>query len=125
MFWKRKKSDFISLNLSGPDESSDESAAEPVAEVVEPVKLAIPATPIVESPKTEAPIPVPARMSEPVIEAPKPVPVVETPGPIQPAAPLAEDLPDDEGFMKRFRKAITSTRVNIASRLEDAVKGKK
>ncbi|MGH9800349.1 MAG: signal recognition particle-docking protein FtsY, partial [Blastocatellia bacterium] len=31
----------------------------------------------------------------------------------------------DEGFLKRFRKAISSTRENIASRLEDAVKGKK
>lgn len=125
MFWKRKKSDFISLNLSGPDEPVDEPVREVVEQAVEPKLERIAQTaPVaaVEPPQAEASA-VQARKPEPVAEAPKPI--VEVSSPVQPAAPSAEDLPDDEGFMKRFRKAITSTRVNIASRLEDAVKGKK
>ncbi len=127
MFWKRKKSDFISLNLSGPDEPVDEAVEqtiEPKVEV-ESVKLSVPTTPIAELPKIEAPVVTTERMTEPVIEAPKPAPVVEVPKPVQTVEPPAGDLPDDEGFMKRFRKAITSTRENIATRIEDAVKGKK
>jgi fused signal recognition particle receptor len=47
-------------------------------------------------------------------------------------APLPEKTPDQEqvetvetGFLGRFRRAISSTRENLSSRLEDAVKGKK
>ena len=115
MFWKRKKSDFISLNLSGPDEPVVEQVAEPVVEqVVEPV---------VETPVEKVqPVKVVAEVK--TAEPPKPQapPVVTAP---PPQAPPVEETVEDEGFMKRFRKAISSTRENIASRLEDVVKGKK
>ncbi|HQR33848.1 MAG TPA: signal recognition particle-docking protein FtsY [Blastocatellia bacterium] len=125
MFWKRKKSDFISLNLSEIDpviEPPAELTPEPSAEVapVEPVKVEAAPSPVLEQPKAEAPTPVP------VIEKPSSVlpSVVPTPAlPVEVAPTVVEDA--DEGFMKRFRKAITSTRENIATRLEDAVKGKK
>lgn len=107
MFWKRKKSDFISLNLSGADEPVVEQVAEPVVETpvekVEPTPIVAEVKPV-ELPKPQAP------------------PVVTTPSPQ--ASPV-EETAEDEGFIKRFRKAITSTRENIASRLEDVVKGKK
>jgi signal recognition particle-docking protein FtsY len=107
MFWKRKKSDFISLNLSGADEPVVEQVAEPVVETpvekVEPIPIVAEVKPV-ELPKPQAP------------------PVVTTPFPQ--ASPV-EETAEDEGFIKRFRKAITSTRENIASRLEDVVKGKK
>ena len=135
MFWKRKKSDFISLNLSIDDpviEQSAEAKPEPVAEIapVEPVRAEV--APVeqrnVETPV--APVSTPGTVEmptlSPVMEAPKPVAPVEIPKPALPVqiAPVEEEA-TDEGFMKRFRKAITSTRENIATRLEDAVKGKK
>ena len=135
MFWKRKKSDFISLNLSIDDpviEQSAEAKPEPVAEIapVEPVRAEV--APVeqrnVETPV--APVSTPGTVEmptlSPVIEAPKPAAPVEIPKPALPVqiAPVEEEV-TDEGFMKRFRKAITSTRENIATRLEDAVKGKK
>lgn len=113
MFWKRKKSDFISLNLSGPDEPVVEQVAEPVVE--KPVEKVQPAPVAAEA----KPIEPPKREEKPVVDAPAPqVPPVV-------AAPQVEETAEDEGFMKRFRKAISSTRENIASRLEDVVKGKK
>jgi len=107
MFWKRKKSDFISLNLSGADEPVVEQVAEPVVEArVEKVEPA----PVVAEVK---PVEPPEPQATPVVTAPPP------------QVALVEDAAEDEGFMKRFRKAISSTRENIASRLEDVVKGKK
>lgn len=135
MFWKRKKSDFISLNLSIDDpviEQSAEAKPEPVAEIapVEPVRAEV--APVeqrnVETPV--APVSTPGTVEmptlSPVMEAPKPAAPVEISKPALPVqiAPVEEEA-TDEGFMKRFRKAITSTRENIATRLEDAVKGKK
>ncbi len=125
MFWKRKKSDFISLNLSADDpvepivESKPEPKVEPAP--VAPVKVEAPPAPSFESPKTQPPV------SAPVAETFRPAPAVEAPKPAQPLPPIeppAEE-PSEDGFMKRFRKAITSTRENIATRIEDAVKGKK
>lgn len=136
MFWKRKKNDFISLGLNTFDDPVPEQAAELVVETVE----AKPAAPVVLE-ETNARV-VEARPILPA-EAPKPEPVVATsppppvvkpqppaaPPPIlkpqPPVAPVAEEPAEDEGFMKRFRKAIASTRENISTRLEDAVKGKK
>lgn len=113
MFWKRKKSDFISLNLSGADEPVVEQVAEPVVETpvekVEPTPIVAEVKPV-EPPKPQAP---------PVVTAPP------TQAPPVVTAPPVEEAVEDEGFMKRFRKAISSTRENIASRLEDVVKGKK
>ncbi len=125
MFWKRKKSDFISLNLSAdePVEPIVESKPEPKVEPapVAPVKVDAPSAPSFDSPKVQPTV------SVPVAETFRPAPAVEAPKPAQSVAPIeppAED-PSEDGFMKRFRKAITSTRENIATRIEDAVKGKK
>lgn len=150
MFWKRKKNDFISLNLNTPDEPVMETKPEPIAEAKpEPVVEAKPApvietksTPVVETkpaPIAEAkPVTPPSPPPPPPIAAPVlnriPVPVPVKPAPPKPvvAPPLppmpttvAEETAEDEGFMKRFRKAISSTRENIALRIEDVVKGKK
>ncbi len=111
MFWKRKKSEFISLNLNSTDEPVAEVAVDPVAE---PARSEVRAEQVlVEASKSDA---VPAK----VLEEPKaPAPVIAEP------KPFVDESVDDEGFMKRFRKAISSTRENIATRIEDAVKGKK
>lgn len=125
MFWKRKKSDFISLNLSADDPVEPVVEAKPEAKVepapVAPVQMEAPPAASFEPPKAQPPV------SAPAPEAFKPAPVAEAPKPVQPLQPIeppAEDVSED-GFMKRFRKAITSTRENIATRIEDAVKGKK
>ncbi|MGE0883156.1 MAG: signal recognition particle-docking protein FtsY [Blastocatellales bacterium] len=113
MFWKRKKSEFISLNLSSMDEPVAETPVETVVENAqvqrrpEPVRAEPQGDEVLQTPVNEAPV-APSTL---VVE---PKPVVEEPSEAE-----------DEGFMKRFRKAISSTRENIASRIEDAVKGKK
>jgi len=115
LFWKRKSgSDFISLGLSTPDEpvaeQLEEKPVEPSPAVVEPAPVEPSRAAIVEQPVAYPvpPLPPVARVLEP-----------------QPAvlAEAAED--EEEGFLKRFRKAVSATRENIASRIEDAVKGKK
>jgi fused signal recognition particle receptor len=140
MFWKRKKNDFISLNLNAPDEPVVETKPEPVVERVEakPVEEVKPV--IVPPPAPSVPVAEPAfnrASAQPVPETVKPAPVFSPPPPPipktqpvpvaapPPSAPVVEQTAEDEGFMKRFRKAISSTRENIASRIEDAVKGKK
>lgn len=103
LFWKRKSgSDFISLGLN------TEPEPEQPAHVAEP--------------------PVKALESEPVKAAEPELPVVVAPS--QPVETIAETVPevqvaDEPNFMARFRKAVTATRENLSSRLEDAVKGKK
>lgn len=47
----------------------------------------------------------------------------KAPEPAQPEPALAESA--ESGFVGRFRRAIASTRENLSTRLEDAVKGKK
>jgi len=118
MFWKRKKSEFISLGLSNFDEPAVEQAPEPVAEPVAPPKAE-------EAPKRKI-----EALSAPEVIKPEPVvsaPLIVRPEPVAPPPlpPVVEEVAEDEGFMKRFRKAISSTRENIATRIEDAVKGKK
>lgn len=118
MFWKRKKSDFISLNLSASDEPAVEAAVEPAAEQA---KTDIRAEQIQAQPVRPEPAPVKV-----FVEPENPAPVIVEPKPIvTESTPVVDESADDEGFMKRFRKAISSTRENIASRIEDAVKGKK
>ena len=99
------------MNLSGPDEPVVEPVVEQVVEpVVEtPVEKVQPVKVVAEVKTAEPPKP----QAPPVVTAPPP------------QAPPVEETVEDEGFMKRFRKAISSTRENIASRLEDVVKGKK
>ena len=101
MFWKRKKSsDFITLGLSdytpSPLPAEEENTVEPVAPV-EPVAL---------------------------VALVEPVALVTPTAPIAPITPIAEPE-EDAGFFQRFRKAVAATRENIATKLEDVVKGKK
>lgn len=147
MFWRRKKgSDFISLGLNDYT-----PPAEPVAEP-EPVAEAPAPPPVVPTPPTpavkfEAPAPVtrvePTITVEPAVAveqvAPKPVPVAtpstpaapvvprNEPAPAAPVAkPVANEVEEEElGYFQRFRKAVSATRENLTTRLEDVVKGKK
>jgi fused signal recognition particle receptor len=135
MFWKRKKNDFISLNLNTPDEPVVEPKVEPVAgkveaKIVEEVKpvIAPPSAPIAEPVFNRVPAQAEPEIVKPAPVLSPPLPPIPMPQPVAPPPPpptsVVEDS-TDEGFMKRFRKAISSTRENIATRIEDAVKGKK
>jgi fused signal recognition particle receptor len=109
LFWKRKSgSDFISLNLSGPPEAEPEPPP--------PAPTAPPAPEPVTAKTPESPEPV-------KVAAPGPVapPVVTVP-PV--ARPEAEPV-EDESFLRRFRRAVTKTRENLAERIEDVFKGKR
>jgi fused signal recognition particle receptor len=117
LFWKRKGgSDFISLGLNLPDEPQAEQPAkaeqveertvEPVAvesrEEAKPIEAAKPAT-------------VDAQAAKPTFEVSQ----------ATAAATAVEKPVEEESFLSRFRKAVSVTRENIASRIEDVVKGKK
>ncbi|HEX9001389.1 MAG TPA: signal recognition particle-docking protein FtsY [Blastocatellia bacterium] len=143
MFWRRKKNDFISLGLNTFDDPVVEQPVEPAAEPVakaeaspapvtaEPIAARIPDVPAVTHvtapPVPEVTKPAPVVAPQPVAP-PIPPPIVKS-QPVQPVAPpptpAVEEPVEDAGFMNRFRKAISSTRENIASRIEDVVKGKK
>ncbi len=115
LFWKRKSgSDFISLGLNTPDEPAveqlEEKPIEPPPAVVEPA----PAEPL-RAAVVETPVAHPIAPPPHAAWVPEPQPAV-----------LPETLEEEEeGFLKRFRKAVSATRENIASRIEDAVKGRK
>lgn len=133
LFWKRKSSsDFITLGLNSPSpvaETAVEPAAEPavkpvvkpVVEPVAPVELTLPVTPVV------APVGVTSTVDSATLEIPEQVvgPVVdvaESPGSAEtPGYAKTEDA----GFINRFRRAISSTRENLTSRIDDAFKGRK
>jgi fused signal recognition particle receptor len=108
LFWKRKSgSDFISLGLNVPLEATPEPAeAEPAKP--EPPRAAPPATS--------------ARRASPSAAAPSVTP--PTPAP-PPAPPPAAEAVESEGFLRRFRRAVSATRENLVTRIEDVVKGKK
>jgi fused signal recognition particle receptor len=110
-FWNRKKqSDFISLNLTGPAASEPPPAPPP-----EPV-VAPPAPVVAEPAKPE-----PGAFSSPSIPAPVVEPVVAPP----PVAPSPSEDEERQGFFARFKTAIAKTRENLTERLEDVFKGKK
>lgn len=131
LFWKRKSSsDFITLGLNSPSpvaETVVEPAVEPAAEPVAPAELTLPVTPVV------APIGVTSKADSATLEIPAPVvgPVVD----VAESAGLAKspgsaETPgyaktEDAGFINRFRRAISSTRENLTSRIDDAFKGRK
>jgi fused signal recognition particle receptor len=129
MFWRRKKgSDFISLGLNTPLEPEIEQ--QPEAKPEKPEAAPLPPPP-----------PLPVAVSEPVRQVvveptprvePKPEPSPQLrPQPrvatIQPVAePVIVPPPvEDEGFMRRFRRAVQATRESISTRLDDVVRGKK
>ncbi|HWQ32587.1 MAG TPA: signal recognition particle-docking protein FtsY [Blastocatellia bacterium] len=126
LFWKRKSgSDFISLNLSGPPEAEPEQAqpAPPVsAEPPEPVTAKAPEPEPVARAAAPSPV-VPSPVTPPVVTAPPPVerPAAK-PEPV--AMPEAEPV-EDESFLRRFRRAVTKTRENLAERIEDVFKGRR
>jgi fused signal recognition particle receptor len=145
MFWKRKSgSDFISLGLNAPAEPQPEAKPEP------PPAAPQSATPPVAPPAAEAPqarlsappVQTPAGRPEPVTSAPVkpaavepavnnsaavtvPPPVAAPPPPV--SAPPAVESEEEEraSFMNRFRRAVSKTRENLSSRIEDVFKGKK
>jgi fused signal recognition particle receptor len=141
MFWRRKKgSDFITLGLNTPLEPEVEQQSEakpekpeaapapppppPPVSVSEPVRQTVVEPPprIEPPPRVE---PMPRVEPRPRPSAPQsPQPSVAT---IQPVAePVIVPPPEeDEGFMRRFRRAVQSTRESISTRLDEVVRGKK
>jgi fused signal recognition particle receptor len=139
LFWRRKKDDFISLGLSGPDEArvEEESAqieqvAQWRAESASVVAETEVAEPVTAEPETVKPVGIPveqwaaeaAKLFEPAVQGSQSVaakPAVEEKVVERVEAPVVEE----ENFFSRFRKAVSATRENIASRIEDVVKGRK
>jgi fused signal recognition particle receptor len=142
LFWRRKKEDFISLGLSEPDESVEQARIEEAAQVEQVAQwkaesasvVAEPevAEPVTAEPETVKPVGIPveqwaaeaAKLFEPAIQSSQSVaakPAVEEKIVERIEAPAVEE----ENFFSRFRKAVSATRENIASRIEDVVKGRK
>lgn len=139
LFWRRKKEEFISLGLSAPDEprTEEESAqiehvaqwrAESAPIVAEPEVV----EPVAAEPETVKPVEISveqwaaeaAKLFEPATQGSQSVaakPAVEEKVVERIEGPIVEE----ENFFSRFRKAVSATRENIASRIEDVVKGKK
>jgi fused signal recognition particle receptor len=113
-FWNRKKnSDFISLNLSGPPEPEPEVQAEPAPVVPAPVVEAAPpvvSAPVQPGPVTSVPTP--------------PAPVIAPPPVVKPPEPVNEEE-ERKGYFARFKTAVAKTRENLTDRIEDVFKGKK
>ncbi len=106
-FWNRKKqSDFISLNLSGPAEPEPQLAPQP-----EPVRE--PARPEILAPAK------PEHIAISTTPSVTPAPVVE-----QLIAPESEEE-ERQGYFARFKTAVAKTRENLTDRIEDVFKGKK
>ena len=121
-FWNRKKSsDFISLNLSGPPEPEAPPALQPDP-VIEPT------TPIVPEPAKPEPAALsiaPSVVSEPIVEPPIPAsPRLPLPPAPSPTAPESEEE-ERKGYFARFKTAVAKTRENLTDRIEDVFKGKK
>jgi fused signal recognition particle receptor len=142
LFWRRKKDDFISLGLSAPDESVEQARIEEAAQVEHVARwkaesapvVAEPevAEPVTAEPETVKPVGIPveqwaaeaAKLFEPATQSSQSVaakPAVEEKVVERVEAPAVEE----ENFFSRFRKAVSATRENIASRIEDVVKGRK
>lgn len=106
LFWKRKSgSEFISLDLNTPLEPEPAIEEAVVESVVADADHATVRQQLAE-------VAVPAAVLPPAV----------APSPVEVQAPTAVE---DEGFLKRFRRAVASTRDTLASRIEDVVKGEK
>jgi fused signal recognition particle receptor len=141
LFWRRKKDEFISLGLSAPDESVEQARIEEAAQVEQVAQWKAESAPVVAEPEVVEPV-----TAEP--EAVKPVEIAlehwaaEAAKLFEPASKSSQSVAakpaveekvverveapvEEENFFARFRKAVSATRENIASRIEDVVKGKK
>jgi fused signal recognition particle receptor len=149
LFWRRKKEDFISLGLSAPDESSsapaDHARVEESEQIEQVAQWKTESAPVVAEPEVVEPI-----TAEPETVSPVGISVEQwaaeaaklfepsshtgaqsgTAGAAKPAVEekvveWIEAPAEEESFFSRFRKAVSATRENIASRIEDVVKGRK
>src|SRR5215813_6809617 len=145
LFWRRKKDDFISLGLSAPDETIERERVEESAQVEQIAQWKAETAPVTAEPEVVEPVAVEPETVKPVeipVEqwAAEAARLFETPSPTfqgsqsTAARPAAEErvverveapVIEEESFFSRFRKAVSATRENIASRIEDAVKGRK
>jgi fused signal recognition particle receptor len=120
-FWNRKKnSDFISLNLSGPPEPMPEPEVQPEAPpAVEPAPVVKAAPPVVSAPVQPEPVTFAPPPPAPVVAPPPPPPsVIKQPEPVN-------EEEERKGFLARFKTAVAKTRENLTDRIEDVFKGKK
>jgi len=142
LFWRRKREDFISLGLSAPDEAVEQARVEEEAARVEQVAqwkaktapiLAEPevAEPVTTEPEPVEPVGIPveqwaaeaARLFEPASQSSQSVAAKSA---VEERVVERVEAPvEEESFFSRFRKAVSATRENIASRIEDVVKGRK
>ena len=138
LFWRRKKDEFISLGLSAPDESVEQARSEEAAQVEQVAQWRAESAPVEAAPEAPEPVTAEPETVEPVgipveqwaAEAAK---LFEPPGRAGAAKPAFEEKVverveapvEEETFFARFRKAVSATRENIATRIEDVVKGKK
>jgi fused signal recognition particle receptor len=145
LFWRRKKDDFISLGLSAPDESVEQARIEEAAQVEQVAQWRAESAPVVAEPEALEPVTAEPETVEPVgipveqwaAEAAKlfepPSRAGARPATAGAAKPAVEEKVverieapvEEESFFARFRKAVSATRENIASKIEDVVKGKK
>src|SRR5262245_47866356 len=145
LFWRRKKEDFISLGLSAPDEApsglADQARVEEAARVEQVAQWKAESAPVVAEPEVAEPVAAEAEAVKPVeialeqwaAEAAKLFEPASQGAQSVAAKPAVEEKVverveapvEEESFFARFRKAVSATRENIASRIEDVVKGKK
>jgi len=145
LFWRRKKDDFISLGLSAPDETLEQARVEESAQVEQIAQWKAETAPVIAEPEVVEPVavePETVKSVEITVEqwAAEAAKLFETPSPTlqgsqsTAAKPAVEEkvvewveapIVEEESFFSRFRKAVSATRENIASRIEVAVKGRK
>ncbi|HEU0184113.1 MAG TPA: signal recognition particle-docking protein FtsY [Blastocatellia bacterium] len=141
LFWRRKREDFISLGLSAPDEAEDQSRIEDAERVEHVAEWKRESAPVVAEPETAEPVKAEPETVESIgipveqwaAEAAKLFEPSILPGRAGAAAPAAEERVvewveapvEEESFFSRFRKAVSATRENITSRIEDVVRGRK
>jgi len=150
LFWRRKKDDFISLGLSAPDETLEQARVEESAQVEQIAQWKAETAPVIAEPEVVEPVAVEPETVKPVeisveqwaaeaarlFETPSPAPRGSQSAAAKPAVEEGKpavgekvvewvEAPVEESFFSRFRKAVSATRENIATRIEDAVKGRK
>jgi fused signal recognition particle receptor len=120
LFWRRKKDDFVSLNLNEPTEAKPEpqlkqEAPAPTPPVERPVEAPVQAQ--VERPQqTVKPEPVPARstFSSSILGLDRSIEEL-----------LAQEAALEQEFSARFRRAVAATRDSLSERLDTVFAGRK